>query len=58
MDTFSYVEGVDYVVENGFWVWTSEFLEKRGFCCHSGCKNCPYQSKSVSELNKESEQNQ
>lgn len=21
-----------------------EFLLKRGFCCQSGCKNCPYDS--------------
>jgi len=19
-----------------------DFLLKRGFCCHNGCKNCPY----------------
>ena len=19
-----------------------EFLLKRGYCCHSGCQNCPY----------------
>jgi NTP pyrophosphatase (non-canonical NTP hydrolase) len=21
---------------------SKEFLLKRGFCCHNGCKNCPY----------------
>lgn len=21
---------------------SKEFLLKRGYCCHNGCKNCPY----------------
>jgi hypothetical protein len=37
-----YVEGVDYTVEDGKFVWTAEFLIKRGFCCEAGCRNCPY----------------
>lgn len=37
-----YEEGLDYVVEDGLWVWTEEFLRKRGYCCDNGCKNCPY----------------
>ena len=36
-------EGVDfYFNEEGLMVLTREFLLKRGFCCHSGCENCPY----------------
>jgi len=35
-------EGEDYVIENGYWVFTREYLLKRGSCCESGCKNCPY----------------
>jgi uncharacterized protein DUF5522 len=23
-------------------VFTSEFLLRRGYCCESGCRNCPY----------------
>jgi hypothetical protein len=36
------VEGVDYTIEDGFFVFTGHFLLKRGFCCGSGCRNCPY----------------
>ncbi len=39
------VEGVDYYVENGFWVFTAAYHLKRGFCCGSGCRHCPYDSK-------------
>jgi len=36
------VEGVDYYVENGNLVFTKEYLLKRGYCCESGCRHCPY----------------
>ena len=36
------VEGVDYYMENGFVVFTAIYLRKRGFCCRSGCRHCPY----------------
>jgi hypothetical protein len=36
------IPGVDYHIENGYWVFTAEYLAKRGYCCESGCKNCPY----------------
>ena len=35
-------EGEDYYVENGFLVFTEEFHLKRGHCCDSGCRHCPY----------------
>ena len=35
-------EGLDYYVENGLLVFTAEFLRKRGYCCESGCRHCPY----------------
>jgi len=38
------VEGVDYVMEGTKMVLTSEFLLKRGYCCNSKCKNCPYKN--------------
>ncbi|MGK7393777.1 MAG: DUF5522 domain-containing protein [Candidatus Cyclobacteriaceae bacterium M3_2C_046] len=31
-----------YVDENGLVVFTALYHIKRGFCCKSGCKNCPY----------------
>jgi hypothetical protein len=35
-------KGVDYYLENGLLVFTSAFLLKRGYCCESGCRHCPY----------------
>lgn len=32
--------------ETGFAVLTAEFLLKRGYCCGSGCRHCPYEVKS------------
>ena len=31
--------------ETGFAVLTAEFLLKRGYCCGSGCRHCPYDEK-------------
>ncbi len=37
------MEGSDfYYNEQGSMVLTRQFLLKRGFCCQSGCLNCPY----------------
>jgi len=36
------IEGLDYYMENGFVVFTAHYLLKRGFCCRSGCRHCPY----------------
>ena len=36
------VEGLDYYLENGYWVFTEYFLLRRGACCGSGCRYCPY----------------
>lgn len=38
-------EGRDYYIENGLFVFTGEFLLRRGYCCESGCRHCPYQTK-------------
>jgi len=35
-------QGLDYYVENGLFVFTATFLLKRGYCCESGCRHCPY----------------
>lgn len=37
------VEGDDFYFENGLMVLTESFLRRRGFCCKSGCRHCPYQ---------------
>jgi hypothetical protein len=35
-------EGKDYYLENGLFVLTEDFLIRRGYCCQSGCRHCPY----------------
>jgi len=35
-------EGEDYYLENGYWVFTAQYLLRRGYCCRSGCRHCPY----------------
>ncbi|MFN2493182.1 MAG: DUF5522 domain-containing protein [Pyrinomonadaceae bacterium] len=36
------VEGEDYYLEGNNCVFTSQYLRRRGFCCNSGCRHCPY----------------
>jgi hypothetical protein len=31
-----------YVSEEGYIVFTEKYHLKRGYCCKSGCKHCPY----------------
>ena len=31
-----------YFNEDGNMVFTEKYLLKRGYCCESGCKHCPY----------------
>jgi hypothetical protein len=32
----------DYYLEQGFLVFTETFHKRRGYCCQSGCRHCPY----------------
>ena len=38
-------EKEDFYIENGKYVFTEHFHIKRGSCCGSGCRNCPYEPK-------------
>lgn len=38
----SLTEGRDYYDENGAMVFTASYLQRRGYCCGSGCRHCPY----------------
>ncbi|MCA0236096.1 MAG: DUF5522 domain-containing protein [Bacteroidetes bacterium] len=40
-------EGVDYYIDKGRWVFTAHYLLKRGECCGSGCRHCPYGHRNV-----------
>jgi len=31
-----------YFTEEGFLVFTEQYHLKRGYCCQSGCRHCPY----------------
>lgn len=33
----------DYYFENGLLVYTAAYHLKRGHCCGSGCRHCPYE---------------
>lgn len=37
-----YIEEIDYYIENGYWVFKAWHHLKRGYCCESGCRHCPY----------------
>jgi hypothetical protein len=32
----------DFYMENGLVVFTAAYHLKRGCCCNSGCRHCPY----------------
>jgi hypothetical protein len=36
------VEGVDYYFDGPYLVFTEAYHLKRGYCCQSGCRHCPY----------------
>lgn len=36
------VAGEDYYWEGPYMVMTAKYLIKRGYCCESGCRHCPY----------------
>ncbi|MBL7783041.1 MAG: hypothetical protein JNM22_17555 [Saprospiraceae bacterium] len=40
-------EGIDYYIDKGRWVFTAQYLLKRGECCGSGCRHCPYGHRNV-----------
>ena len=42
------IEGDDYYLENGCYVFTARYLLARGRCCGSGCRHCPYRDQPAS----------
>jgi hypothetical protein len=36
------VEGEDFYREGPYIVFTETYLRRRGYCCESGCRHCPY----------------
>jgi hypothetical protein len=41
-NNFKFEQGVDYYLEKGQIIMTESYLEKRGKCCSSGCRHCPF----------------
>lgn len=39
--------GPDAYVENGLLVYTAAYHLKRGQCCGSGCRHCPYEPRHI-----------
>jgi hypothetical protein len=39
------VEGVDFYREGAAIVFTETYHLRRGYCCESGCRHCPYEFK-------------
>jgi hypothetical protein len=37
----------DFYFENGLLVYTAAYHVKRGSCCGSGCRHCPYEPRHV-----------
>ena len=51
----SLVEGEDYYInDQGLWVFTEAYHIKRGYCCGSGCRHCPYGFRTKSEITSDS----
>jgi len=42
-------EAESYTNEDGFTVFTAQFLLDRGYCCGYGCRHCPYEYINVKE---------
>jgi hypothetical protein len=40
-------EGEDYYVEGGVMVFTAAYHLRRGYCCNSTCRHCPYEQQPV-----------
>jgi hypothetical protein len=36
------LEGEDFYREGPFIVFTEAYLRRRGYCCESGCRHCPW----------------
>jgi hypothetical protein len=44
------VEGVDYYLEGDKYVFTAAYHLKRGYCCNSKCRHCPYGEKAEAPM--------
>lgn len=45
------LEPEDYYYEGAYMVFTAAYHLKRGYCCQSGCRHCPYRNLEMDENN-------
>jgi hypothetical protein len=45
-------EGEDFYFEKGLMVFTENYHKKRGYCCGSRCRHCPYNYANVKSADK------
>ncbi len=38
------IEGEDFYREGAYVVFTAAYHLRRGYCCESGCRHCPYRA--------------
>ena len=41
-DAQQLIEGEDFYLDGSWLVFTEQFHRKRGYCCNSGCRHCPW----------------
>ena len=41
-----------YLSDDGYIVFTESYHLKRGYCCKSSCKHCPYDFKKAEKITK------
>jgi len=47
------VEGEDYYMDGPYLVFTAAYHRKRGYCCNSGCRHCPWRLSGDESINSE-----
>jgi hypothetical protein len=45
------LEPEDYYMEGPYMVFTAAYHLKRGYCCGSGCRHCPYRDDETKDSN-------
>jgi len=53
--TVPLVEGEDFYWEGAAMVFTARFHTRRGYCCESGCRHCPYREQAMDTVINESD---
>ena len=43
------IEGEDYYMEGPYLVFTESYHRKRGYCCKSGCRHCPWRAEATED---------